>query len=78
MVSVAYRPEFYSVTISGNKRPSNEKNDRVTSPHYYIRLEDAEVQQPYKIWSSLCEGINSCSTSSGYKVPFKTNNNVVK
>lgn len=76
LAAVAHRPEVYSVTISGNKKPSNEENEPFLSPHYYITLKDAEVQHSCECMSQsfLCKGIKSCSLSNGYKAPFKTNN----
>lgn len=77
VVPIAHRPTVNSVTITGDKRPSNKQNDPFSSSHSYITLKDTEVQPltwVYESQSFLCEGINSCSTSNGYKAPFKTNN----
>lgn len=76
VVPIAHRTKVNSVTTSWDKRPSNQDNDPFISPHYDITLKDAEVQcsRGCTSQSSLCEGIDSCSPSHGYRAPFKTNN----
>lgn len=44
VVPIAHRTKVNSVTISWDKRPSNQDNDPFILPYYDITLKDAKVQ----------------------------------
>jgi hypothetical protein len=77
VATIAHRPKVYSVTITGDKRPFNKKNDSFSSQHYYISLRDAKMQCSCGCTIEslpLIKGSIAVPLANACKARFKTNN----